>query len=374
MSNGTESLRTGLVAIIVGLGMAVIPAAALAGGGIVVTSTIQAAIDAAHPGDTIVVPPGTYHECPVVDKDNITIHGSTSAKIDATGCDNGLTVGTGQITIDTDTGLPVCPPITIHGFTISGLTIKNAEENGIFIMGATNFHVTLGKYIANHEYGIFPRCSTNGLIDLNLVDAAQVADDAGIYVGVDDQVVVEKNFVTGGPIGIEIENTINTVVRNNVATGNTSGILVVVLPGLPRASTDNVLIEQNVITRNNYPNPVPPTDPDDVALIPTGTGILNVGGDRVVIRNNVVTGNNSVGIALVDDPFAPFDPRIDPLVNLNKVQGNVVLQNGKSPDPDRALTPGADLVYLSLSTDNCFANNFFKIDFPAGVASALACP
>ncbi len=374
MTKGMGSLRAGLLAIIVGLGIAAIPAAALAGNVVVVTSTIQAAINAANPGDTVVVPPGTYHECPVVDKDNITIQGSTAAIVDGAGCDNGITVGTGSITTDPDSGLPVCPPITIHGFTIEGLTVRNADENGIFIMGATNFHVTQGKYVANRAYGIFPRCSVHGLIDLNFVDAAQVANDAGIYVGVDDDVTVAKNHVTGGPIGIEIENTINTVVRDNKSTGNTSGVLVVVLPGLPRASTDNVLIEKNVINKNNYPNPIPPTDPDDVALIPTGTGILNVGGDRVVIRDNVVNGNDSVGIALVDDPFAPFDPRIDPLVNLNEVRGNVVLQNGKSPDPDRALTPGADLVYLSLSLDNCFKDNIYKIDFPAGVASALTCP
>jgi hypothetical protein len=35
------------------------PAAALAGDTIIVTTTIQAAVDAAQPGDTILVPPGT---------------------------------------------------------------------------------------------------------------------------------------------------------------------------------------------------------------------------------------------------------------------------------------------------------------------------
>jgi len=363
-----------MMAIIAGLAIAALPAAARAGDVIVVTTTIQAAINAANPGDTIVVPPGTYAECPVVDKDNITIQGSTAAVINATGCENGITVGTGSITTDPGSGLPVCPPISIHGFTIEGLTVKNADENGIFIMGANNFHVTQGKYVANRAYGIFPRCSTNGLVDFNMVDAAQVADDAGIYVGVDDGVVVEKNHVTGGPIGIEIENTINTVVRDNKAMGNTTGILVVVLPGLPRAATDNVLIEKNVVNKNNYPNPIPPTDPDDVALLPTGTGILNVGADHVVIRDNVVNGNNSLGVAIIANPFAPFDPRIEPLPDFNQVRGNVILQNGKSPDPLRATTPGADIVYDGSSFTTCFADNVFKIDFPPGITSLFACP
>ena len=40
---------------------------------IVVSTTIQAAVDTANPGDTVRVPPGIYHENVLVTKDNITI-------------------------------------------------------------------------------------------------------------------------------------------------------------------------------------------------------------------------------------------------------------------------------------------------------------
>lgn len=56
------------------------------------------------------------------------------------------------------------------------------------------------------------------------------------------------------------------------------------------------------------------------------------------------------------------------------VTGNVILQNGKSPDPLRAIMPGADIVYDGSSLTTCFANNVFKIDFPAGITSLYACP
>jgi parallel beta-helix repeat protein len=341
---------------------------------ILVHGSIQAAIDAAQPGDTILVPRGTYAECPIVGKSGLTIVGTRDAVIDATGCENGLTVGTGSFGTDPDTGLPTCPPISIEGFTLRGLTIENADPNGVFLIGVNHFHVTGGAYVANGEYGIFPRCSTNGLIDWNRVDGAKVAEDAGIYVGVDHHVDVEFNAVTGSPIGIEVENSHDTRVRWNRAAGNTSAVLAVVLPGLPEAATDNVLIEGNAIIRNNLTNPFPPDAPDDIALIPTGTGILNVGADHVVIRHNTIYGNHTVGVAIVADPFAPLDPRIDPLPDGGVVRENLIVHNGTNPDPERPGTPAADIVYDGSSPTQCFADNVFGTDAPAGITALFPCP
>ena len=340
---------------------AALPIAALAGNTIVVQTTIQAAVDSASPGDTIVVPPGTYRETVVVDKDDLTIRGSVAAILDASGHEYGIRVGTGEITGSP----PVCPPLTVHDFTLDGLTIQNSDDIGIFLIGVDGFHVTHGRYLDNAEYGVFPRCSQNGLIDHN---SGGGGEDATIYVGVDDGVVVEKNDLRDGEIGIELENTLHTIVRNNHVSGNVAGILVVVLPGLPRSVTDDALIEDNVIDANNLPNPFPPPPPffDDLQLLPSGTGILNVGGDHVVIRNNVVNRNNSVGVALVENPFG-FGPPDD-----NVVTDNVIMQNGKRPDPRS--TGSGDIVYDGSGSGNCFSDNVFKTDFPPGITSAFACP
>ena len=364
-------LTTQPIAILAALLLCAAPALARP---ILVRGSIQDAIDAAEPGDTIFVPRGTYAECPIVAKSGLTIAGSRDAVIDATGCQNGLTVGTGSFTTDPNTGLPVCPPIAIDGFTLRGLTIRNADPNGVFLIGVDHFHVTGGKYVANGEYGIFPRCSTHGLIDFNVVDGAKVAEDAGIYVGVDENVDVQSNFVTGSPIGIEVENSLSTRVRWNAATGNTSAVLAVILPGLPTAATENVLIEGNAIFDNNLPNPFAPDDPDDIALIPTGTGILNVGADHVVIRRNLITGNDTVGVAIVADPFSVFDPRIDPSPDDGVVRSNAIVGNGKNPDPARPGTPSADIVYDGSSATQCFANNVFGTDSPAGITALFPCP
>src|SRR6266498_1755338 len=262
--------------------MVALPAPALAGGDRVirVTTTIQAAVDAAMPGDTVLVPPGTYRESVLIDKSDLTLRGSRGAEIDAHGFTNGITVGTGEETPGPD-GFPVCPPLALRNVTVEGLTVRNAEDNGIFMIGVDGFQVRGGRYLDNHEYGVFPRCSTHGAIEGSL---AEGANDTGIYVGNDTEVTVTGNRATGNTSGFEVENSSDVVVRGNRSSGNTAGILVFVLPGLPRTATDHVLVEGNVVTRNNRPNPVPPDSGEDLGLVPTGSGILDIAGDDVTFR------------------------------------------------------------------------------------------
>src|SRR6266536_3250017 len=291
--------------------MVALPAPALAGGDRVirVTTTIQAAVDAAMPGDTVLVPPGTYRESVLIDKSDLTLRGSRGAEIDA------------------------------HGFT-NGITVGTAEDNGIFMIGVDGFQVRGGRYLDNHEYGVFPRCSTHGAIEGSL---AEGANDTGIYVGNDTEVTVTGNRATGNTSGFEVENSSDVVVRGNRSSGNTAGILVFVLPGLPRTATDHVLVEGNVVTRNNRPNPVPPDSGEDLGLVPTGSGILDIAGDDVTFRRNVVVGDDSVGIAMVASPFAGQDPRVE-------------------PNPDRTRV-----------VDNVFLHNVFRTEFPSGITAQFPC-
>ena len=329
-----------------------------------VTTTIQAAVDAASPGDTVVVPPGTYHEGVLVTTSGLTIQGSKAAVLDASGHAYGIDVETaapGDPPV-----FPGCPDLSIHGFTLEGLTIQNADDTGVFLRGVDGFRLTGTRYVDNEEYGAFPRCSRDGLIDHN---SGGGGEDATVYVGVDDNITVENNNLTNSVIGIELENTLNTKVRNNHVSGNVAGIFVIVLPGLPRTSTDNAVIENNVVKDNNLPNPfpIPPPFFDDLQLLPSGTGILNVGGDGIIIRNNVVTGNDTVGIGMIDNPFG-FGPP-----DGSEVRSNTAKNNGLNPDP-RAGGVAADLFYDGSGTGNCFAKNNFDTDFPAGIVAAFPCP
>ena len=165
----SKLVATSAVFALAMLGFAAVPspAVALMGDTIVVTSTIQAAVDAAQPGDTILVPPGTYHESVLVNKSHLTIAGTPAAVIDAEGFRTGIRVGTG--TISRDGPVPTCPPLAVEGFTLKGLTIKHGGFSGVFLVGVDGYRLTGTRYVDNPVYGPFPVCSHNGLIDFNQV-------------------------------------------------------------------------------------------------------------------------------------------------------------------------------------------------------------
>jgi parallel beta-helix repeat protein len=327
-----------------------------------VISSIQAAVDAAEPGDTVVVPPGRYHETVTIAKNGITIRGSRGAVLDASGFSVGIRAAAGP-------GGPGCPPATLTNLTIDGLRIENASFTGVLLRGVEGFAIRDGVYTGNEEYANFPICSRNGLIEDNDVEGT---DDAAIYVGNSHDVVVERNHATDSTVGIEIENSTGIVVRGNTTVGNTSGIVTFVLPRLAVPVTEDVLIERNIVMHNNRPNPVLPSE-DVVGLIPTGTGILTVGADRVLVRENRVVGNDSGGIAVIALPFPNPDPRVDPFPDGNEARANVALANGTNPDPLRSPFPGADLIYDGSGSGTCFADNIYGTSFPTPLELLFGC-
>ncbi len=359
------------------LGMVTVaaPAAAHPSRTIVVTTTIQTAVDAAQPGDTILVPPGTYRESVLVTTSHLRIVGSPAAVLDAQGFRTGIRVGTGRISRDGPS--PACPPLAVEGFTLDGLTIRHAGFSGVFLVGVDGYHLTGSRYVDNPVYGPYPVCSRNGRIDFKQVagggSAAGPSLDTGIYVGDDNQVTVRHNRVSNYVIGVVVENSVHAAVIDNLLKGNTAGVYVAVFPDHPRPFTDDVVIERNQVLHNNLPNPVAADSGDEIGGVPTGAGIVNLGGDHVVIRHNRVLRNDSLGIAIVQNLLAPADPRIEPNPDFNQVRGNVILHNGRHPDPIRAITPGADIVYDGSGAGTCFADNIFKTAFPAGITAHFPC-
>jgi parallel beta-helix repeat protein len=334
---------------------------------IVVTTTIQAAVDAAQPGDTVVVPPGLYPESVTIRTSSLTLTGSRAAVIDATGFSSGILVNGGASVPGPP---PRCPVSGVHDVTIRGLTIRNAGFTGVNMRGVNGFEVSGGRYLDDGLYGVFPRCASNGTVSGNEVSGVT---DAALYIGSADQVDLTNNRLTSSVVGVEVENSTNITVTRNRVSDNAAGIIAFVLPGRPVPVTDGVLIANNQVTNNNQPNPFPVDRTNPVSLIPGGTGVLSAAGDHVTITRNTVTGNRTGGIAVVDQPDAAIDPRVDPNPNFNRVTANTVVQNGGDPDTVRSPFPGADLLYDATGSANCFGGNRFGTDFPAGITTLFTC-
>lgn len=319
---------------------------------ITVTTTIQAAVDAARPGDTIRVPPGLYRENVRVTTDNLTIRGGHRAVLDGTGLSGGTGIRVGA----------ALPTARLRGFVLSGLTVQNYARTGVFLLRVDDFTISHGRYRDNAEYAIFPIFATRGVIESNDVSGSE---DSGIYVGQSSRVAIRKNHVTDCRVGFEIENSSLIDVHQNIGTDNSIGIFVFVLAGLDVTTTSDIRVTGNRLTRNNRPlAPYDPTNP--FAQIPAGVGLLNLGADRLLARHNTAMHNDSGGIIIAQVPpaLASLDPRIDPFPDDNEIRNNVTLHNGDNPDPLLAPFPGADLLWDGSGADNCWHRNVFKTAFP----------
>ncbi len=278
-------------------------------------TSIQAAVEEANSGDLIRVYPGTYSENVYIDKDNISLQG--------------VVIDGKWPTLDGKKEINDAFLYSGNGILIENFKIINYKGNGIMGQAGNNFVIRNNWIIDTGVYGIFPQYGKNGLVAHNVL--SKIAD-AAIYVGMCDNVDVLHNEVFDNVAGIEIENSRHCLVENNYAHNNTGGILAFVTPGLPIKTTFDVIIRNNFVVDNNHENFGPPGS--TVAGIPTGTGILIMAADDVIVEDNIITGNNNTGITIVDlATGAPKanDPNSEPNPDRVVILDNIMFENGNEP-------------------------------------------
>ena len=236
-----------------------------------------------------------------------------------------------------------------NNFTIEGLTIEDSKGDGLKINDGD--HITIrgvkvqwtgGSKVTNGAYGIYPVKTKNVLID-NCVAIA--ASDAGIYVGQSQNVVVRNSRAEANVAGIEIENTINADVYDNVATRNTGGILVFNMPNLQQPG-HSTRVFRNKVDENNLGNFA--AKGTAVASVPAGSGVVINSNSKVEIFDNDITNNQTANVIISSYHSTGYFTEkgvakdYDPYPKAIYVYGNRFKGGGDSPD-------GLDLKALKLA-------------------------
>jgi parallel beta-helix repeat protein len=263
---------------------------------------LQEALIAAEPGDVVELGTGRFSltDGLSLDVSNVTVkgQGAKESVLDFSGQQ-----GAGE-------GLLV----TSDDVVLKDFGVENSKGDGIKSKGADRivYHKlrvewTGGPKATNGAYGIYPVESKDVLIDSVIVRGAS---DAGIYVGQSRNIVVRESIAIENVAGIEIENSYDADVHDNIATHNTGGVLVFDLPNLPQMGGHNVRVFDNIIVDNMTPNFAPKGN--IVASVPTGTGVMVMANRNVEIFDNVLGENGTTNIMVVGYRFEHKDPKYDP--------------------------------------------------------------
>jgi parallel beta-helix repeat protein len=374
--------RSRIVAIsVLGLAVAWTATATAASFTVIPGKSIQAAVDAASPGDTIKVLPGDYVE-PHAGSAAVRI--TKPLKLLAKSKPDGkvrLLPGPGQSHgILVEPANPGDPDVV--GVKIKGFTVEGFPNNGIWLRHVTNFKIENNESIDNLENGIWPTLSAKGLVKKNV---AYGSEDSALWIEASENVRVLNNEFHHSPTGLEITVSKNVVAKKNHIHHNSTGIGLYhpSAASLPPFGDDGDWdIVGNYIHDNNEPNTAPPGSMS--ADLPPGGGILVLGVDRVNIEKNRIENNDFYGITVVDYCLAvggsSFDcasnpPEVDPAPDGNRYVSNVLANNGTAPVPFGGLEAFAgDITYIMLDPGhaNCFANNTYGTFQIPGVPPIVA--
>lgn len=188
--------------------------------------TIQAAIDAASPGDTVLVSNGTFNENLLIDKSITLISENGRDATMIVGSNASGLLGTVQITSSIDN---LRLGDIGQGFTIVGIDgTAGLEKAAVYLQGAHDGLIIQGNNIvANGDAGLmseFGQAITNGLIDSNIFSGQTFNDPNPAGNGFGDQFTlanVPRQLVI---LGSNNGPSSNITFTNNEVTGTAGGL------------------------------------------------------------------------------------------------------------------------------------------------------
>lgn len=297
---------------------------------------IADAVNAAAPGDTITVGPGTFYESVTITKPlSLT---TNSAILDATGQTRGFFVN----------GMAASGLANVN---ISGFTVRNAKYEGILVLNASSVTVSNNMVMNNNQ-----ALSQGACPGLDSFETNEQSDcGEGIHLLGADHSVVMNNTVTANSGGIllsdDTASTHNNLVSFNNVTNNpyACGITLASHPPFSATATASFGVYQNVVYGNrSNANGLANGGGAGAGIYASVPGAMSYSN---VIVANYLNQNGLPGVAM--HAHAPGQN-----LNDNIITANTVVNNG--PDTEDAATPGPtgiNLYSLTPVTGNMIVGN-----------------
>jgi parallel beta-helix repeat protein len=297
-------------------------------------ATISAAVAAASAGDTVEIAQGTYKEDVAITKAiSLVAWKNARVTIDATGMSNGIFVN----------GMAAAPRAGVSNVLISGLTVRNANFEGILVANASDVTLLDNNVVDNNRALDIADAACPGIAAFETNEGDDCGE--GIHLmGVAHSSVVgnDVDYNSGGIlISDETGRSHDNLISGNHVHDNPYDCGITMASHGPATTVIPMATVSFGVVRNTVAHNVSEHNGFEVPGAGAGVGIFapspgTTAAHNVVI-DNVLRNNGMPGVAMHNHAFAPAPA---PGVNLN---GNVIVGNqisGNAADTADAATPG----------------------------------
>ena len=324
--------------------------------------SIQKAVNAAHPGDTIVVR-GVHREDVVIRKNGIKLRGDdavieapTRAKADspcskAFGPEAICVLGDENLKTGKLTG-PRVSGVSVSGFTIRGFKIAGKGATVIDVFGARNATVVGNRLIGNVAGAIVAFGSVNTTVAKNHVIGSPETDAPGIWVITSSRTTFVGNNISGAAFGITVWDAHRGFFAGNTIHNNCAGMSFEASPSRP---VDDFEVKGNTVENNTRS-----CRAAQWGVNFSGYGIALLGARGMEVTGNQISGNVpsgptpvSGGVVVSTNPF--FGGSAKP--RNNSVTGNLLAQNKP------------DIYWDKSGSGNSFLGNLCNTSVPSSLCN-----
>lgn len=313
--------------------------------------TIQNAVDAAEPGDLVLVGPAPEEPANLADDGRYVYRESveiTTPYLTLRGTDRNEVIVDGEHVRDN-----AIATFAADGVVVENLTARNATGNGIYWTSVQGYR---GSYLTssnNAIYGIYAFDSTDGVFEHSYASGSA---DAGFYTGqcepcnaVIHDIVAERNG-----LGYSGTNASDVTIVGSTWRHNVAGIVPNTLDSQRFPPHGNVTIVGNLIHDNDDRS-----SPAVGGIWPSyGTGVMIAGGHDSLIERNRIVNHTNHGVAI--------SPNLS--TNFWMSGGNVVRDNVIEGSGYRDVTLSGPAM-----ADNCVGGNTLQATYPAGLQRTAGC-